>query len=931
MLTVWATNASLVKDSDEFETVPFHQTSATREFLEGRTSHKLFVSGLKGIGKTLLLKKKSSEARRGAEGLIFLPANELVEKLSPFVHSMSNADLSDLGTATGWRRVWQLTLASALLKRARSAADASTVPPLPDPLQTVFPDRENYSVSYHLDRLLFLGPRERRLVLEEHATPVATQLRHVRHGLWLFVDAVDDCAYSHVGPDLQGYEAGTKTQLGFLSPDIWHAVQVGFVQAAIDLHELQPHVKIFGALRQEAIDASHFPDRQNLETYLLPLQYSLSDLKGIFRTKLEALRKSEPEAFFAPTDPNVVRGFFGFTHVPHSYVTDSRHHPVQEDVLEYIVRHSRGRPRELDMVGDSLQALASRPRSPDEVRRAVREKSGKFFGFAKDERVPYWSPDLESLLNEISSNVVSRRDRVRRAASYLSRATGTLVPDPFLALFELGLVGCTVVTDQGLSQRFRQSDPALPVTAAEFGVARHFLLHPCVNMATRPLKTRYVADPTNIIGHGYPFAQRDRPFHVHFGAGALGLGLVLPLLKESPGVALCVVQRVSLQSDGTSRWDALPASKQRCELLRRSRHADTGRTREAAAIECLVARDELPEPTFSSLLRRSMDRGEVMLVLTNSPARIRRVLAKASSVSTAVKSGDSLREIALAAADCGHQVHSFYAFENDADAVRSLEGVLGPAGISLVEVSADRICVGPRLESRRLLVETEDYFRVVINDDRPPTQVLFGMGTRDAEHTVHFEPDGARFRFEQECKRILVNGLHFAYFVYAYERVRSLYSDNHDVMHLLLTQPVSQVLLSQDVLDSLESVSYLYTLHLLAVAEVSGLAATPGETGTVFADLRRRYDSFSNRLNDMRDQLSRIVAPDTGAVARKYEQLVRSPLDDLEKRLGHLPMMRQFLKTRRTQAERIGREVTSYKAACTALLSYLSPRSSRPR
>lgn len=221
---------------------------------------------------------------------------------------MSEHDAKDLSVQTGWFRVWQFALTLSIIKRLIDVG-VLTKECIPDQVSSAFP-QPAATISYHVDGLLRLGPRDRRRIIEAESETLLAIVKSIQSGIVVFVDAIDDCVYSHMGPDLARYESRAKTDLGILSSKVWRAAQVGFVRAGTALHEANRHLKIFGALRREAMDAEITPDRQNLEAYLINLEYTREDLKGIFRTKLQALRHQGTECFSDPEKTDVTEAFF---------------------------------------------------------------------------------------------------------------------------------------------------------------------------------------------------------------------------------------------------------------------------------------------------------------------------------------------------------------------------------------------------------------------------------------------------------------------------------------------------------------------------------------------------------------------------------------------------------------------------------------------
>ncbi len=924
MLSVWTSNASFLMEDSDIGSLPFYDTDITREFLKGRDTDRRIVCGLKGIGKTLLLKKKSIAARNSLTGVNFYPATELVERLRPFLHSLSKADVADLSTPEGWERVWRLAIAAVIVKRATQAAHGSEPLPynLSAALEAVFPDTTATSLMYHIDKLMLCGAAERRRLIEVCVAPLENSVRALQSGLWMFVDAVDDCVSTHIGAALEGYDLREHTQFGAKSKEVWSAAQVGFALAAIGLQENQRHLKIFASLRPEAFERSALPNIQNLEAYLLPLRYSREDLRSIFRTKIEALRKQDPRQLSSPTERDPVSAFFGFSKLRHPNVLTQLERPLEEEVLDYILRHSRGRPRELDMVGAALELIPGRPRPADEVRRVVRDTSRVWFDWAKSEMFPFWRQEYDALGTLIESNFLSKTDR-RAIVKRWQRLLNTSPPDdPFAALFDVGLAGCVFHGVEGVTQRFRQDDPELPVVSSEFRTAKLVVIHPCLNLATRPTKKAYRPHPVNVAGHGYPYVERDYSLHVHFGAGAIGVGLAIPLLSENSNTRLCIVQRKS--GGGRDIWARLPLEGGRCRFFTKIWGEVAAGPHSRRHLEALCSVQASPEQTLHNEIRRWRAGKTAIFLVTDREDQVLEVLARARSVSTAVKSPESIAKLGRAIKIAGRGVKRVYAFENDVQAVEALSRSLEESGIRTVQVSVDRICGKVKVSDGDVFGECEDFFRIVINEDGPEARRLFGTGSRDSNHEVVFEADARKFGFEQLAKLALVNGVHFAFVVYAYDWICRNTANEPRVRGDLARMPLASLFMAnQEVQDALEAVTNLYVLHVLVTQEKQGVFETADDVSQMALELLRRAAAVMQRLRDAPDVLERILGRDVQSVRGKMERYVNL-LNDLPTRLDRTMLCSQFAQRRGITGDALRQGLDRYRTDCNILFEYLA-------
>lgn len=921
MLSVWTSNAGHFEGDATLASLPFHRTAAIDGFLDS-DGHKFFVCGLKGVGKTLLLKMKSAEARRSNPGVTFLPATELVETMRPIVHSMSYSELADLRSPIGWSRLWEVVLAVVIIKRQNLK--------MPAPVVDVFPELEDCSIRYHIDRLLHISPNDRRRLIEDFLAPLQATLRQIHHGVHLFVDAIDDCVLAHAGASLKDHLKRRTTQFGVQSFGIWTAAQVGFLQAAVGLNANHRHIRVYGALRREALELAELSDRQNLEPYLLTLEYSRSHLRDIFVTKLRALRERSPSAFADPMAPDLIEGFFGFKTIPHPTVRDGEH-PLEEQVFDYLLRHTRGRPRELDMLGESLELIDSRPRTYDEVRRRVRERSCIWFDWAKTEALPHWGdinegPDtIDAMLNRIGTNFLTRDECLRLSNIDISEAN--LGRDPFYTLFSVGLLGCVVTFNGRLLQLFRQGDPEMPIGKFEYLAAKRYAVHPCVNLATIAQKDDYQPDLLSVAGHGYPFVERPRLLHLHFGAGAIGVGLILPLLAANKLVRICVVQRRTNSSGSKDKWSRFPGTGREYRLAIRKRVPGSAVAESVSYLKAHTVDDDATDAEFNAAVDQWTRGGLALFLLTDREDRIAGVLNRATTISFSLKSNKSVEQVTSNILAYGGSVVGVYSFENDNSLYRQAAQALRHR-VPVISSSVDRICTSDAPTDSGISVMTEDYLRVVINDESPISRLLFGVRPKDqrgrsGEQSVYFMSDSVKFEHERAVKQFLVNGMHFANAVYANLVVQESYGDDPETTQILLEGTYAQLLAqTQGVQDALDEIKEIFHLHLLVEAEARGLISADADVDEHLRFLQAISGTFAERLVTTRDRVTRILEQRIEAVNRKVQRFVET-LNGLGGRFAKTRIVFGRLSRSGWSVEAVDRAVTKYRADCLVLMRYI--------
>ena len=137
---------------------------------------------------------------------------------------------------------------------------------------------------------------------------------------------------------------------------------MGLVEAAYQLRRLTHRIKIFAAIRKEAFEklGETNPMVQQLRGSTVDMSYSRQSLREIFETNI---RRERPRHL---VDKSVLRtepfaALLGFTQVRHTYTGED------EEIFNYIYRHTLGRPRDLMTIGGRLSRIPPAQRDPHTV------------------------------------------------------------------------------------------------------------------------------------------------------------------------------------------------------------------------------------------------------------------------------------------------------------------------------------------------------------------------------------------------------------------------------------------------------------------------------------------------------------------------------------------------------------------------------------
>src|SRR5262249_55627405 len=359
-MRAWTVDADDIQIADDLDVALLHRTSWIENFLEQKRSDQFIVTATKGFGKTLLLKAKRTSYGDGATTCI--PGNGLLDK--PIGDKVFNAGMIALygESADNWKRVWLISIAVAVLKRL-GIVDGLKVNPQ---LHALIVNPNLNGVIDHFVNLLHFERGALFRSASETDSQLIPRIRNISSPVAVFIDSVDEYFNKHITT-----QAPTRaSHAGELSPNVWYFSQMGLVEVAYQLHRVSHQLKVFVAVRKEAFakfDATTSMTQQYRGS-TVDIAYSPTSLREIF---INNIRREPPRNLVEPgrlkSDPLVA--FFGTGVVTHA------HSGEQEDVFEYVCRHTLRRPRDFMTIGRKLSEL-----SPDERRREDALKSAVYDG-----------------------------------------------------------------------------------------------------------------------------------------------------------------------------------------------------------------------------------------------------------------------------------------------------------------------------------------------------------------------------------------------------------------------------------------------------------------------------------------------------------------------------------------------------------------------
>ena len=506
-LKPWITDAidlDIPKKVTRFRELLFHENYAISEFLDTSSTDrdsKFLVIGPKGYGKTLVLKSKRIEIQASVAETLFIPRDALIDRPPGTPPIFSEADLRRKADIQYWKTLWITAICLAVLH----AADPDTLLEInSDFTRGLQKAKIQHTASDIFNSLLHLTDSQFFKTTTACAASMIPHYRSVRRPVAVFLDNIDDYFY----PQLPTSGGGQSTVYRNESRKIWVLAQVGLAEAVKELRDTNTQVKIFAALRKEALLRAYevTANTQQLMGIAVDLQYAHSELQEIFTKNILLLqqhRLAEPNA------PDPIARFVGSqnTTIVHPY-TGKR-----EPFFDFVVRHSLGRPRDLMAMGEAISKIDP-PRPVEQLREAVfKAARGSILEYLQDMKSFIPVPEIHELSRLIRKNVLSDVELKEIASEYVTLMEREKIETnghPFCALYRMGLLGVLQQNNLGESiQLFRHPD-SLPMDKNEhvLPAAKRYLIHPALDDFINEVRAgdyRMNFERVNIVGDRLPW------------------------------------------------------------------------------------------------------------------------------------------------------------------------------------------------------------------------------------------------------------------------------------------------------------------------------------------------------------------------------------------------------------------------------------------
>jgi class 3 adenylate cyclase len=518
-MRAWTVDADDIRVAEDFDEALLHRTPEIESFLSSDRDDKFIVIGTKGFGKTLLLKAKRILYQRAARAAC-LPIGNLLDK--PIGDKIFSKEALGFFAASSlpWSKSWLTAIALTTLKHL-GQIDGLRVNPR---LGGLIADDRLRSVIDHFIRLLDFAPSDLQRCATDTDGHLVPRLRAVNSSVAIFIDGVDEYFNKHIESRMSH-----PSVTGQLSPSVWYFAQLGLVEVAYQLRRINHHLKVFAAVRKEAYARLQTTVMsQQYRGSAIDIVYPVESLREIFVNNIR-LEKSDkmvrPERLRA--DP--LEAFLGRTQVTHIYTGE------QEDVFDYVCRHTLLRPRDLMTIGERLAALRPEERRNEHrLKETINLAATEIAHEYLTEIAPHVGDlDLERFLRRIPGHILGRGEVEELFREHNGDVGAIEERHVCCALYRVGLLG--VLHHDWVRgawvQRFLRPGEGTLDPDGVLPRATHYLVHPVLSDVIGRLNPGYPQriDRVNIVGYGRPW--RGTPS----GDSAVTIGMLCVLAGDVHG------------------------------------------------------------------------------------------------------------------------------------------------------------------------------------------------------------------------------------------------------------------------------------------------------------------------------------------------------------------------------------------------------------
>lgn len=459
----WQTSAADI-DLDMINSM-LYKNQSVEDFL----NNKKFIIAEKGIGKTLLLKKKRLDLSKNS--VQFIPSNRPFLDIPDDFIDLNKNIISYLEEQKNTTQLWTASIQLSAIKNFcdKTAVEHSN---FGNGFSMIFTSSEFSNPS---EIFLYIVTNFSISDISQYLKCSRQYLNHyyseIKSKLYIFIDRLDQAMR------LDKTDCTLK---------MWIAMQTGLIEAAWNLMEKNSHIEIFCSIRKEAYEQYESPIKSNLYGCVCELNYSNNELHELINVLCNFYEKCTIEDMV------------------HIGTMGKFKHPKtgnEETVFDYILRHTVSKPRDLVIISSQLKKTFNNSIiNKEETLRNVVNNSATNISkniFTENERFLECLCDKrerENFLSSIPKNILTKRELMAICSNFnnkhnysdekCNKCNGK---HPFCELYNIGLLGY-VTSDRPFTQKFKEPYD-YTTTKRITQLYGYYIIHPCLCDTIRQART----------------------------------------------------------------------------------------------------------------------------------------------------------------------------------------------------------------------------------------------------------------------------------------------------------------------------------------------------------------------------------------------------------------------------------------------------------
>lgn len=380
---------------------------------------------------------------------------------------------------------------------------------LPDEISKLIEDPLPSTPYDYLNEILELSSSGIIKVVEKQPRLTGV-IRKVRSSVAIFIDNPGTSFSDHLRK-----QSDTDSFGGELSLDIWYGTQIGLMLAIWKLSRINHHLKIFASIEKEAYLRLLKTDDRGLQIKgcAFVIKYTKEELKEIFIKNIKSMNKKDlVNPGDLETDP-----IYSFLGLEGNKITNIRLDNKNEDIFDYIYRHTLKRPRDLMIIGNTLTAIGTNERTEENIRAAVNKAATAIAELDVLEIKPHVDfNQFDDLFDLIHSNILTKKE-VREICGQFNNQENCENTNcehcekthVFCNLYKIGLLGVVrkdSVTSKTVQKFLGPGDAVFESNILP--LSEFYLIHPILNSLIIERNAilegaTYIINPRIIVGDGY--------------------------------------------------------------------------------------------------------------------------------------------------------------------------------------------------------------------------------------------------------------------------------------------------------------------------------------------------------------------------------------------------------------------------------------------